>query len=910
MSTLPLTEAILLEIHQSFGYERYASIKKSKFATGQYGLTTHKVMAEKILNAIFDAMDMDRQARIDAIENLMEFGNAYKALELSTWTFDADERQIIWMLMGYFYMPGLARRAAFWSIASPLDKDMPGGRFWYLPEPRMVGDKPSIYLPVTQVVDWLLDLLGMPLEEFADKRGQALGDVNDKSSEALMRSLYNWRKETTPAPGSFEKYFPNNLEVAFKGAFSLDSNCSPAEQFSDALDFVTRKQLTADKLRLQIPMTQAGRLEVILDGAADEDEQAAFVKCLADRYTAPCPHTIRQRLSFARMVQDGYGRLLNLLCPGVDRLCADASQNKLLQLLAIYKLVYNRTIGAWSNCRDQGEAAENAWFEEHLPTPDKHGLLLSILPSRQESANLELAHLLTRYFFDMKAGAELEDHVGLDAESAMPIIKRNAERAVAIADELNAELHLVARMKISSSWRALQGEQRYWVISQVAQESGLSPRAKEAAIQHLRKLAATPAQTVQAILLELDGYLNGERKKLPKDTRARVQTLLDEAEASEGYRLWKAAILQYKAKHLLACNDFGGAGRLLKEALEAGRERNCGPLCGEVARDRLALEVANQKLIVKNHEKYYREMIAGGMMTECEQIPTIEETARWASAYFWETMYKPYPGVPTEKRRASSAGRKIVEELMPLFFTGDQSNLLAWIKANHQLLKSNLPDVDGNSVLMLLIKMRTSFAQGLHKLPGAMLEGEQQNFEAMLENWRQFFGMLAQQAPEQLSICDLKGQTPLMLMTEAGDTELVRIMLKAGANPEMQDWQGMTALHSAIKSRVGSCVDALLDHPCLLDNFTDDGQSPLHTASWTANLHAVRRLMQLAPELAWQRNSQKMTPLERIEYLIENPEALREMAEQLLQNGRHCASKEELVNTAHLLEQATPVATT
>lgn len=246
---------------------------------------------------------------------------------------------------------------------------------------------------------------------------------------------------------------------------------------------------------------------------------------------------------------------------------------------------------------------------------------------------------------------------------------------------------------------------------------------------------------------------------------------------------------------------------------------------------------------------------------------------------------------------------------MPLFFRADQESLTGWIKANRPLLKSSLPDVDGNSILMLLIKMRTSFAQGLHELPATMLKGEQQSFAAMLGCWRQFLGLLAQEEPRQLNIADFKGQTPLMLLAESGDTELVRIMLKAGADPEKQDYQCMTALHSAIKSHVNSCVDVLLDHPCDLDKCTHDGQSPLHTASWSANLPALKRLLQMAPGLAWQRNTHKMTPLELVEYLIEYPQALQHLAEQRRQDGKRCATRKELEAVVLILEQATPVAT-
>ena len=213
MSTLPLIEAVLLEIHQSFGGNAYPTNKKNKFATGQNSLDAHKVMGEEVLLAIFEAMDMDPLAQFDATNNLMELAKAYKSIELKTWTFAADQRQILWSLLGHFFIPGLARRVAFWSLGQALDKGMPGGRFWYLPEPRDEDGKSSLYLPVAQVVDWLLDLLGMPLEQVADLRSGATDGIH----EGLRRSLYNWRNDTPIRLDSIQKYFPDNAELVFKG---------------------------------------------------------------------------------------------------------------------------------------------------------------------------------------------------------------------------------------------------------------------------------------------------------------------------------------------------------------------------------------------------------------------------------------------------------------------------------------------------------------------------------------------------------------------------------------------------------------------------------------------------------------------------------------------------------------------
>lgn len=893
MSTLPLPEAIMLEIHQSLGCEGYPTKKKEKFSTGRHSLKSHMDMAQKTLVSIFKALNMESRTQASALDFFEEFANAYKELELNTWSFAADQRQILWALLGHFYVPGLARCVGLCSLEQALDKGMPGGRFWYLPTPCVVKGKPNMLLPVAQVVDWLLDLLGQRLEQFADERSSA-----SEEHEGLRRSLYHWRNETPIRPDSIRKYFSDDMTFAFNGAFTLNSKHTPAEQFADALDFVRRKKLDASKLRLEIPMTQAGRLETILDGCADEDEQAAFVECLTERYTAPSMRTIRQRFMLARMVQDGYLRLLKFLCPGVDRKCADAGQNKILQLFAIYKFTYNTTIDAARKFHDQGEAAEDAWFDNQMQSI----LFLSIRPSMKVISNKLLARWLTRLFFEIQAGDELEDHFGWDEHSTIIITQRNAERAALYTDEMNSVSQLIERMGKSSPWRILQGENRYWVIRQIAQHRYLDTRSRGIACQRLRELAATPAEIMPAILCELDGYLNGKRKGRTKDTQARVQALLDEAETCQGYEMWKAAILQYKAKHLLTSNDFEGAGKLFREALEAGFERNYGALRGEIALCCLAVAVAESKPIFNNHELYYREMLAGGMMDGYGEIPFFEDTARWASEYFWSDLYKPYPGTQTRTRRTLVIIKKIFEEVMQVILSDNQHNLQAWIKNNNQLMKSNLPDVNGDSILLSTIKQHTEIQ---HKLPQLqqILPGEYSKFTTMLTRWRQFLIQLVKDSPKQLNMVDFKQQTPLMLMAEAGDTEMVLTMLQAGADSEIQDWHGMTALHSACKAHVDSCVDALLDQPCKLDKVTIDGRTPLHTATWAGNMHAVNRLILLAPELAWKRDSHDMTPLELAEALIENPDALEELALVRAHDGKGCASRQKLEAIAQLLEQ-------
>ena len=146
----------------------------------------------------------------------------------------------------------------------------------------------------------------------------------------------------------------------------------------------------------------------------------------------------------------------------------------------------------------------------------------------------------------------------------------------------------------------------------------------------------------------------------------------------------------------------------------------------------------------------------------------------------------------------------------------------------------------------------------------------------MLSIWREYIALLIEHGPvEQINLADFKGQTPLMLRAEAGDTELVALLLAKGADPDKQDYEGRTALHAAIKSRVHECVDVLLDHPCSSDKLTFDQRSPLHTAVWSGNVHAVRRLLDVNPKLAWSRDVNDDTPLELAECLIDDQGGLQ-----------------------------------
>jgi hypothetical protein len=574
------------------------------------------------------------------------------------------------------------------------------------------------------------------------------------------------------------------------------------------------------------------------------------------------------------MVQHGYERMLKYLCPGVDKNCPDPKENKLLQLAGIFQCIYNATIAASKN--SETEAQENDWFESHLPPWDKADLFLSILPSRGETRYLELAALLTRRFAKIADDAPLEDWVGIDEASARPIIERKVLRLKEEAEEDLRYVKLVERLRTGSPWRALQAESNYWVVSQIPLNESLSAKARQAAIQRTRELAADPSQRLCAIVLELASMLNCSSRDRPKDARVRVENLLQEAFSSEALASWKAPILQYQAKHLLAQNEFEAALPLFRQALAACSERNFGKLRGEIARDTLALEVADQCLIPGNHEKYFRNMLAFGMFEHSSENkqPTLEDTAVWASEYFWEDLYKPYPGVENRKPIAAIQMEPIIQETLRLILEAKWEELKDWMQRHAKKLRiMKTREVRGNTVLLSWLKALDFFKKRLPLLKAQSprhLDGEFAKIEAHLNNWHQAIAMLADAWPEQVNLADFKHQTPLMLVADAGDELLVRKFLAAGADVNAQDYQGRTALHAAATGRIPACIAALLEENPDTQKTAETHQTALHTAVRTGHRGIVRLLINYDPSLASRKNDQGQTPLALAEIILED----------------------------------------
>jgi hypothetical protein len=673
----------------------------------------------------------------------------------------------------------------------------------------------------------LRDLLGAPMEQArvglggqaAQARQQRIDDAKEETDvyASMARELENWRQGTLPHASTIGKYFPDDAQLAFKGALPASPDLSPAVRLQRAIDFVAARGLDADALRDEIPMTEPGRLEAVLASRLSDDEAQRFVDLVEERWAAPAMETVRRRLLVARIVQDGYRRLGRFLQgEEFDEDCADPAHNKVLQLVALFKLGYNLTIRSAQESDDTME--QDAWFDSQLPPWHKEGMFLAIAPSRHAIGAHALSELLTRAFAKLAPGSPLDDLFGYDEVSSMAIVKRECQRLAARDEERAAVRSCIESLARGAPFRKLQQLTSFWVATQVAQSSELPVRVREIACARAGELAATPSEALGAIILQLHTLFHRGRADRPRDMRQRVERLLAQAEANPAFGEWEAVVLKDKARHHLAANEFEAARKLFDAALDACQVRNYGAMRGEIARDAFAVVVERPPVgfSLGNYEGYMRNMLAFGALFPEDDgtLPTLEDTACVLSEYFWEDLYAPYPGERAEEPLARRHTEAIVgTETMEIVLHADWDRLDAWMGRNAELRDKRLRHVRGETVLLMwlggLYRFRTQNSRIQELGP---VEEVAPVVNTLARNLREAILRVVKQWPKLVHLADFKKQTPLLLAARNGDAAMVEALLAAGANADWRDIRGKSAMDLAQASGVSGCVEALRMH--------------------------------------------------------------------------------------------------
>ena len=878
MATVPNIETALLEVLQALDLDELQSKQKIRFKKRQKTFDDHSKMMIEVFWDIIRELNLDSLAKDDVLSALLELGTFQGQFENSVWTFGADRRQVLWYTLSYTWMPFLGRKFAFWQLDEIMDADMPGGKFWYLPQATDHDGVSSLHMPVANVLDWFFDLCGISMNKMSELLGRGYGEETRKDYDTpagIESNLHKWRSGTMPRAKNIDSMFHDKCEIPFSGTFTIEVGLKLTDKLEAAKQFIKSKGLTIDELSKEIPMTSLVAIEQVLVGHADEVIVKHFIDLLTIRYAKPSMQTVRNRLHIARAVQHGYRKLVKNLCPEVKETCSDPSKNKVLQLLNIYRTVYNLTIQAHVECSTLED--ENIWFEDRLPIWHKTELFCSILPSLNAEGRNQansVATILSEHFVDFLGGEELEDLFEWDEDSESIIAERNLFRFKKDIGREDAVQKLKKKIKFGSPLRTLQKQDNYQVIRSLLKGETTPHRVRQLAINRMREVATTPIQEIGVILDELDIHINMANKQRSKNCCKIVDDIIVELESHSSVELVQAELLQHKAKHALFQNDFESAESYFREALEKCNDQNRGDIRGQIARDLFALSVANQRLIPENHEKYFRHALFSGIFDENDPSKvSIEDAAVVAAKYFWDNLYRPYPGFKKTIPLNEEQVKHQLSKLITLCSAGELAQIDEWAKKNPSFKDQRLRDVRGDTFISCILKMvyelRKKYSNVGIFLPESTM-GENKHFEKLLSNFLLALKLLAELWPTLLNLADFKAQTPLMIAANNGDVEMVETFLSAGADPNLQDFKGRTALFSAVAARSVECVGLILDSGVDISLKTIDDNTVLHTAVRSGHPQIANLLISCDVSFVESRNSYGLTPVVLLDGILNN----------------------------------------
>ncbi|XP_017771956.1 PREDICTED: ankyrin repeat domain-containing protein 50 isoform X2 [Nicrophorus vespilloides] len=100
-------------------------------------------------------------------------------------------------------------------------------------------------------------------------------------------------------------------------------------------------------------------------------------------------------------------------------------------------------------------------------------------------------------------------------------------------------------------------------------------------------------------------------------------------------------------------------------------------------------------------------------------------------------------------------------------------------------------------------------------------------------------------SPEPLfDLHDIHGQAALHVASRLGQTEVVKVLLEAGANADQADMDGWTPLRAAAWGGHTEVVELLVIHGCSLDSMDAENRTALRAAAWSGHEEIVKVLLQ------------------------------------------------------------------
>ncbi|MCG7201487.1 hypothetical protein MD273_17250 [Marinobacter pelagius] len=656
MANIPSRESVLAFIRDIL-QAGPADKKRRQFEELRRQSDTQLATMEDYIEEILSSLGIDEVAQSQARQLFAGWSEVNNFLERNIWVSHSSPKHVIWLMATHVYAPGLGRHLALWDSVQRTDPGMPGGRFWYLPAVMAESDQ-TLTMPVPQVLDWLLDLLSYSLDEFAQTLAASTtitGREKDAAADvkSIRKTLVNWHTGTrTPGINKILEFFPNRLNLKFKGTFDWNTNNSLDENFNKARAFINQKGLTAHSLSVETPIPESKARKLLENDQFSPEEKHYFCYHLSLRYHTPTLQTIRKRLLYARAFQTTYFKLAEAIgVPEKAQRLPNPSVNITMQVVSIYQIAYNLTID--SRRQSEDEVTEYRLFrkslEEGYPL-EAHTTFLSV--KQLDDGLHSLANQVNKRLMYLGDTDSIEHELPLafSKEQFSALCKRKYELLRACQTDQEESYRLNTTPTDADLYQLIDHTQNWSALNSVISSDTISLAARRAAAWRMVDVACTDLEQAYGLVALLSQLLNDpDKRNRPTDAKHIADNLFSRLKHISTANNLKPVILQLEAKHELANNRLKESKAKFDQALSALRRQGFGTLRGEVARDALAVFASGlyPGFNLGACDQYKLSIIYyGGLEEPVLQLPSTEEMAGKVRNYFWECLYQPYDCVP------------------------------------------------------------------------------------------------------------------------------------------------------------------------------------------------------------------------------------------------------------------------
>lgn len=309
------------------------SSEKKRFATNEESFDKYS----EHINLIFEKLSIeDKNNELVKIftDLLFLYNNLYvKLFPLLSYS----NTKLNWIILKRLVIPYLALRFATLDsdYGTRIDKNLSGGRFWYLPD---VTEYNKLKLPMEYLMNWWKDLYGKSLDKLCIELDEK--NLNEDRPNESKNTIKQWEKGTLPDKKSIEEHC--SIELDYNGVFVPNESDKINKKFKSAIEFITdKKKISIENLKHEIPYNSLVDKIFIKKENITKEEKLNFIIFIKERWAIPSCYKLIKVFFIGRSIQDLYKRLVKYFN---FKNVADIEENKLVQLIHHYQFLYNKQI--------------------------------------------------------------------------------------------------------------------------------------------------------------------------------------------------------------------------------------------------------------------------------------------------------------------------------------------------------------------------------------------------------------------------------------------------------------------------------------------------------------------------------------------------------------------------------------